>query len=216
MVVTSPHNRPVREFLATPDTGADTTIVERAQLNSLGFSSDWLQAPLGQGVVSANGQPLDCFGTFHLTFHLGFCSVADRVIVVDLVDGIVLALYVARDLEILPDNYVYVYPTLLPFHAKVVHSQVSETSWDWSKDVVQTTPAQHARAYEQLLTQFLDALRYPADFAQEDVIPPMHGPPIYIHLVENARARHNRCPMLGVLTAKLCFSAWNDKGSSLS
>ena len=49
---------------------------------------------------------------------------------------------------------------------KVVHSQVSETSWDWSKDVVQTTPAQHARAYEQLLSQFLDALRYPADFAQ--------------------------------------------------
>ena len=38
MVVTSPHNRPLGEFLASPDTGADTTIVERAQFNSLGFS----------------------------------------------------------------------------------------------------------------------------------------------------------------------------------
>ena len=119
---------------------------------------------------------------FNLTFNLGSRSVADRVTVVDSVDGILLAWYVARDLGLLPDDY----PTPLPLHATAVHSQVSNTSWDWSTDVDQATPAQHARAQTQLLAEFSDVLRDPADFAEEDVLPPMRGPPMNIHLVDNA------------------------------
>ena len=68
-----------------------------------------------------NGQPLDCPGTFNLTFHLGSRSVADRVTVVDSVDGIFLAWYAAQDLGILPDNY----PTPLPPHTKATRLQVN-------------------------------------------------------------------------------------------
>ena len=88
----------------------------RVQFNLLGITSDQLEAPLGQGVFAANGQPLDCLVTFNLTFHLGSRSVADRVTVVDSVDGIV-----AQDLGILPDNY----PTPLPLHTKATRLQVN-------------------------------------------------------------------------------------------
>ena len=93
----------------------------RVQFNLLGITSDQLEAPLGQGVFAANGQPLDCLGTFNLTFHLGSRSVADRVTIVDSVDGIFLAWYVARDFGILPDNY----PTPLPSHTKATRLQVN-------------------------------------------------------------------------------------------
>ena len=68
---TSPHSRILGEFFATPDTGADVTIMGRVQFNLLGITSDQLEAPLGQEVFAANGQPLDCLGTLNLTFHLG-------------------------------------------------------------------------------------------------------------------------------------------------
>ena len=64
------------------------------------------------------------------------------------------------------------------------HSQVSNISWDWSTDVDQATPAQHARSQTQLLAEFSDVLRDPADFEEEDVLPPMRGPPMNIHLVD--------------------------------
>ena len=119
----SPHSRILGEFLATPDTGVDVTVMGRVQFNLLGITSDQLEAPLGQGVFAANGQPLDCLGTFKLTFHLGSRSVADRVTVVDSVDGVFLAWYVARDLGILPDNY----PTPLPPHTKATRLQVNSS-----------------------------------------------------------------------------------------
>ena len=93
----------------------------RVQFNLLGITSDQLEAPLGQGVFAANGQPLDCLGTFNLTFHLVSRSVADRVRVVDSVDGIFLAWYVAQDLGILPNNY----STPLPLHTKAKRLQVN-------------------------------------------------------------------------------------------
>ena len=177
------HSRNLGEFLATPDTGADVTIMRRIQFDLLGFTSDQLEAPLGQEVLAANGQPLDCLGTLNLIFHLGSRSVADRVTVVDSVDGILLAWYVARDLGILPDDY----PTPLPLCAKAVHSQVSDTSWDWSNGIDQATPTQHAHAHEQLLAEFADVLRDPADFTDEDVLPPMRGPAMTIHLTDDAQ-----------------------------
>ena len=109
------------EFLATPDTGADVTIMGPVQFNLLGITRDQPEAPLGQGVFAASGQPLDCLGTFNLTFHLGSRSVDDRVTVVDSVDGVFLAWYVARDLGILPGNY----PTPLPPHTKATRLQVN-------------------------------------------------------------------------------------------
>ena len=93
----------------------------RVQFNLLGITTDELEAPLGQGVFAANSQPLACLGTFNLTFHLGSRSVADRVTVVNSVNGIFLAWYVARDLGILPDNY----PTPLPPHTKATRLQVN-------------------------------------------------------------------------------------------
>ena len=115
------HSRNLGEFLATPDTGADVTIMGRIQFDLLGFTRDQLDSPLGQEVLAANGQPLDCLGTLNLIFHLGSRSVADRVTVVDSVDGIFLAWYVAQDLGILPDNY----PTPLPPHTKATRLQVN-------------------------------------------------------------------------------------------
>ena len=208
------HSRNLGEFLATPDTGADVTIMGRIQFDLLGFTSDQLEAPLGQEVIAANGQPLDCLGTCNLIFHLGSRSVADRVTVVDSVDGILLAWYVARDLGILPDDY----PTPLPLCAKAVHSQVSDTSWDWSNGIDQATPTQHAHAHEQLLAEFADVLRDPADFTDEDVLPPMRGPAMTIHLTDDAqpfsRVQLVRCPTPGAPTAPLSFSEWCSKASS--
>ena len=93
----------------------------RVQFNLLGITSDQLEAPLGQGVLAANGQPLDCLGTLNLAFHLGSRSVADLVTVVDSEDGIFLAWFVARDLGILPDNY----PTPLQSHTKITRLRVN-------------------------------------------------------------------------------------------
>ena len=107
---TSPHSRTLGEFLATPDTGADVTIMGWVELNLLGFTSDQLEAPLEQEVFAANGQPLDCFGTFNLTFHLGSHSIADRVTVVDLVDGIFFGMVRCSRFGNSPD----IYPTPLP------------------------------------------------------------------------------------------------------
>ena len=65
LLLNSPDNQPLGEFLVTPDTDANTTIV-RAQFNSLGFPIDRLQAPPGQDVVAANGQLFGSLGKFSL------------------------------------------------------------------------------------------------------------------------------------------------------
>ena len=85
------------------------------------ITSDRLKAPLVPEVVAAHGQPVDCLGTLNLTFNLGFCSVADRVTVINSVDGIFLAWYVARDLVIIPDNY----STPLTCNIRAMRSQVN-------------------------------------------------------------------------------------------
>ena len=57
----------------------------------------------------------------NLTFILGSRSVADQVTVINSVDGIFLAWYVARDLVIIPDNY----STPLTCNTRAMRSQVN-------------------------------------------------------------------------------------------
>ena len=68
--------------------------------------------------------------------------------------------------------------------------------------------AQQSRAHAQLLADFDDVLRDPVNFTEEDVLPPMKGSPMRIHLVEDAQPFFHS-------TARPMQYAWRADGAAL-
>ena len=97
--------RSLGSHAATPDTGAEATVIGRRQFLALGLSLADLQPPLHDEVVVANGEKLPCLGTYPLQIRLGQRSNVDRAAVFDSVDGILLAWFVVRDLGLIPHNF---------------------------------------------------------------------------------------------------------------
>ena len=98
--------RSLGSHAATPDTGAEATMIGRRQLLALGLSLADLQPPLHDEVVVANGETLPCLGTYPLQIRLGQRSIVDRAAVFDSVDGILLAWFVVRDFGLIPRNFL--------------------------------------------------------------------------------------------------------------
>ena len=182
---TNDGERSLGTHVATPDTGADATVIGRQQFLALGLSLADLQPPLHDEVVVANGETLPCLGTYPLQIRLGQRSTVDRVAVFDSVDGILLAWFVVRDLGLIPSNF----PEPLPLSVDKIAVPPSSppSDWDWLSSLSVADPAHRARAHTQLLTELADVLRDPADFTDEDVLPPMRGPPMTIHLTDDAQ-----------------------------
>ena len=179
--------RSLGSHAATPDTGAEATVIGRRQFLALGLSLADLQPPLHGEVVVANGETLPCLGTYPLQMRLGQRSTVDRAAVFDSVDGILLAWFVVRDLGLIPRNFPEPLPLSVDQVATPPSSSSSPPDWNWLSSLSVADPAHRSRAHTQLLTEFADVLRDPADFTDEDVLPPMRGPPMTIHLTDDAQ-----------------------------
>ena len=159
--------RSLGSHTATPDTGAEATVIGRRQFLTLSLSLADLQPPLHDEVVVANEETLPCLGTYPLQIRLGQHSIVDRAAVFDSVDGILLAWFVVRDLGLIPRNF----PEPLPLSVDQVAAPPSSSSlppdWDWLSSFSVADPAHRSRARTQLLTEFADVLRDSADFTDE-------------------------------------------------
>ena len=65
------------------------------QFQQLGLSTQVLNAPLAEEVMAADGQTMNCLGTFQLLVSLGEYEVVTDVAVFEEVNGILLAWYLA-------------------------------------------------------------------------------------------------------------------------
>ena len=123
--------RSLGSHAATPDTGAEATVIGRRQFLALGLSLADLQPPLHDEVVVANGETLPCLGTYPLQIRLGQRSTVDRAAVFDSVDGILLAWFVVRDLGLIPRNFPEPLPLSVDQVAAPPSSSSSPPDWDW-------------------------------------------------------------------------------------
>ena len=123
--------RSLGSHAATPDTGAEATVIGRRQFLALGLSLADLQPPLHDEVVVANGETLPCLGTYPLQIRLGQRSTVARAAVFDSVDGILLAWFVVRDLGIIPRNFPEPLPLSVDQVATPPSSSSSPPDWDW-------------------------------------------------------------------------------------
>ena len=123
--------RSLGSHAATPDTGAEATVIGRRQFLALGLSLADLQPPLHDEVVVANGETLPCLGTYPLQIRLGQRSTVARAAVFDSVDGILLAWFVVRDLGLIPHNFPEPLPLYVDRVAAPPSSSSSPPDWDW-------------------------------------------------------------------------------------
>ena len=151
--------------------------MRQRQFQQLGLSTQVLNAPLAEEVMAADGQTMNCLGTFQLLVSLGEYEVVTDVAVFEEVDGILLAWYLARDLGLLPADY----PSQRPVAINSIQMPATG-KWAWIQNIHQATPMEMERAHTLLLEKFVDVLRDPADFKEDDVLPTMTGPAMEIHL----------------------------------
>ena len=123
--------RSLGSHAATPDTGAEATVIGRRQFLALGLSLADLQPPLHDEVVVANGETLPCLGTYPLQIRLGQRSTVARAAVFDSVDGILLAWFVVRDLGLIPHNFPEPLRLSVDPVAAPPSSSSSPPDWDW-------------------------------------------------------------------------------------
>ena len=90
---------------ATPDSGAEITVMSADTARKLGMEDVALDRPPCINVTAANGQSMECIGTFKAIIHLNDRAADDTVHVFKESRGLLLAWYTAKKLGILPDHY---------------------------------------------------------------------------------------------------------------
>ena len=85
---------------ATPDTGADTSVIGLEYLN---LPSTQIAPSAPTSILAAKGSSLHCVGTLLFSIQHGFHSVISRVLVCDHAD-LLLSWHTCRDLHLIPAN----------------------------------------------------------------------------------------------------------------
>ena len=181
---------------ATPDSGAEITVMSSATAHALGVQDSALSKPPSIDITAANGQAMNCIGTFKAIIHLNERGVEDTIYVFNESRGLLLAWYTAQKLGILPDHY--------PQPAD--HSRPQSASKCSVSPVgsVTSTEQQRMQLRSDLLKEFSDV------FTSDDgtaSLKPMAGPPMVIHITEDAKP-------FAVRAARPVPHAWRDNVKS--
>lgn len=181
---------------ATPDSGAEITVMSAEIAHSIGVSDDELSDPPGFEVSAANGQAMRCIGTFRAVVTLGERSVEDTIHVFRESRGLLLAWYTAKNLGILPEHY----PAPLPSKpSSSDQSFSSPKSCVVSPICTQPDGSEH-QLRQSLLRDYCDVFTSET----EEALPPMTGPPMSIHVLDDATP-------FAVRTARPVPHAWRDE-----
>ena len=182
---------------ATPDSGAEITVMSADTAHILGVKDNALSRPPSFDVTAANGQPMRCIGTFKVIIRLDGRAVEDTVYVFNESQGCLLAWYTAQKLGILPDHY----PRPAPLSTQHSQPQCSKKTSSVSPvTAVKDTEQQKTELRNDLLREFDDVFTSDNSTAS---LKPMAGPPMVIHVTEDVEP-------FAVRTARPVPHAWRD------
>ena len=171
---------------ATPDSGAELTVMGPSLLSEVGMSPSQLAVCELEDVVAANGQTMTYLGSFNTTISLQEASTQETVHVFREVRGMLISWYTAKNLGILQPQYPHPCPpanqgaepatssnTGIGNHKSPESMLHTRTLTSGSQDPVQMKKI--------LLDEFADV------FSEDGTLQTMIGEPMKIHLQENAR-----------------------------
>ena len=184
---------------ATPDSGAEITVMSEETARRLGVRREDLSPPPSIEISAANGQAMNCIGTFKVNISLQGRATEDTVHVFREARGMLLAWYTAKKLDILPAHYPQPAKTPLSATQQVMATSVSSAhsaSSSRSTNDVQ----QQKKLRQELIRDYSDV--FTSD--NEDSLQPMVGPPMVIHVAEDATP-------FAVRTARQVPFAWRDE-----
>ncbi|XP_043188392.1 uncharacterized protein K02A2.6-like [Amphibalanus amphitrite] len=189
---------------ATPDSGAEITVMSADTARKLGMEDVALDRPPCINVTAANGQSMECIGTFKAIIHLNGRAADDTVHVFKESRGLLLAWYTAKKLGILPDHYPEPAPrqlqqvntrsaiekhdaqpvSILKNKSVLLQSQQQRMQQQQSQQQQQPQKQQLQQLRSDLLTEFADVFT-----SKDNSVPlkPMTGPPMAIHITEDAK-----------------------------
>ena len=169
---------------ATPDTGADASILGYAVLEFLGIQDEQLRPPGISSVLAANGSAMKCAGTLLLRISYGKKSTSQRVLVCKDFEGCLLSWHACLDLGIIPSNYPEPIYKEGPAQPQIQKATVDATQADLPEKLrdVPACPstAQHTAIREYLMQEFSDV------FSSENHLRVMEGEPMKIHIRSDA------------------------------
>ena len=184
---------------ATPDSGAEITVISTETAHRLGIRRADLSTPPSIEISAANGQPMSCIGTFQITISLQGRTAEDTAYVFEESRGMLLAWYTAKKLDILPAHYPQPATTQPPAIQQVGTASSSKdhsgTSSHSASDVLQ-----ERKLREELVRDYRDVFTS----GTKDSLQPMVGPPMVIHIADDATP-------FAVRTARQVPFAWRDE-----
>ena len=155
-----------------PDTGADVTVIGQRHLDTLQIPRSSLHPPPQVTTVNADGSPMaPALGTFQATLSLGKQSCVASILVHNDVATPLLSKTHCKELAMIPSE----------FPKPILH--VEHVNRCKKLPFSATTTPSEAKAY--FLQEFRDVLVSKEDL-QTAPLKPMKGPPMKIHLKENA------------------------------
>eukprot|EP00117_Sycon_ciliatum_P027921 scpid16025/ scgid22570/ len=181
------HKEDYGTCLATTDTGADACIMGHSLLEFLTIHPNQVRPVQATQIIAANGSDLTCIGTLSLAIRYGDRVAPCTVFVCSNHDGMLLSWEVCRQLQIIPEDY----PNPIQI-AQVETPNICATDSDTQvqqlTDIsslgrrIPDTPSEsdRARIRSQLIAHFSSV------FTSEDTLQTMAGPPMRIHVQEDA------------------------------
>ena len=182
---------------ATPDTGADASVIGLSMLEYLNLPSAQIAPSAPTSILAANGSSLHCVGTLLFSIQHGSHSVISRVLICEDHDGLLLSWHTCRDLHLIPANY----PTQItpsPVEVKRVSPPPASEISILGELPQNPTSEQRESIRQGLLSTFADV------FSTEDGLRCMEGAPMKIHLNPDAQPH-------SVYSARPIPFAWRDQ-----
>ena len=182
---------------ATPDSGAEITVMSTEAARQLGVHEEDLSPPPSIEIAAANGQPMCCIGTFKTTISLQGRATEGTVHVFTEARGMLLAWYTAKKLGILPAHYPQ--PTQ-PHATQRAVATKSSRAQSVSSSRSRTDALQQNNLHQELTRDYSDV--FTSD--NKNSLQPMTGSPMVIHVAEDAKP-------FAVRTARQVPFAWRDE-----
>lgn len=176
---------------ACPDSGAEINVMNADTARQLGVRKEDLSRPPKMEVAAANGQPMHCTGTFQASVRLYNKAAKVTVHVFEESRGLLLAWYTAKELGILPQHYP---EPVTQSHSETFPKNVSPVTTSLPK-----CEQQQKALRQRLLEEYHDVFTAEGD----DELKPMVGPPMVIHVKEDAKP-------FAVRAARPVPYAWRD------
>ena len=160
---------------ATPDTGAEMSVIGTEQAQKLGANVDNLK-PSSHKLYAADRKKLTCLGVIPVTLKLGEQTTDANLVVVSEIKGFLLSWYHAKELKILPECFP---EQICKVSEQDVRNEIRPTKPPICPDKYPSikTRQEHERQLKE---------NFKSVFEIEEKLQPMQGKPMRILLTEDA------------------------------